>query len=322
MCMKSLFPYFGAKSKIVEDIWDHLGDTDTYLEPFCGSAAVLFGRPGSHKSVETINDLDGFITNCWRSIKYYPEKVAQYADYPVSELDVEARHHYLCHNYASLIDKMRIDVEYCDPKLAGYWIYGACIWIGGGWCCDKLIKKYENGNEPEVVKKINSDFEIINRENYGKLPRDSRVGIGIHRKQDIYELILAYSERLRYVRVCCGDWKRLFTESVLKKGKVGIFLDPPYSNKIKWDNYRNNKKQDVWTEVTDWCVNNQHRDNCTIILCGHDGTWDPDREIWKKYNWTRSKGYAKNNNNRFLECYWVCNSRKQQKIKSYSFFEN
>jgi hypothetical protein len=54
------FPYFGGKSKAVKSVWDGLGDTPNYCEPFAGSAAMLLGRP-TPANLETINDIDGLL---------------------------------------------------------------------------------------------------------------------------------------------------------------------------------------------------------------------------------------------------------------------
>ena len=42
------------------------------------------------------------------------------------------------------------------------------------------------------------------------------------------------AERLRKVRVCCGDWSRLCGPSVtVKHGITGVFLDPPYADEAE-----------------------------------------------------------------------------------------
>lgn len=41
------FPYFGGSSPVASVIWEALGaDVQNYVEPFFGSGAVLFLRPG------------------------------------------------------------------------------------------------------------------------------------------------------------------------------------------------------------------------------------------------------------------------------------
>jgi DNA adenine methylase len=53
----TVFPYPGGKASYADWIIGHLPDHDCYVEPFGGSAGVLFNKPPSH--VEIYNDLDG-----------------------------------------------------------------------------------------------------------------------------------------------------------------------------------------------------------------------------------------------------------------------
>jgi hypothetical protein len=46
MKLKSPFPYFGGKSRVAAEVLRRFGDVKTYVEPFCGSCAVLLARPG------------------------------------------------------------------------------------------------------------------------------------------------------------------------------------------------------------------------------------------------------------------------------------
>ena len=39
------FPYFGGKRAIARDVWQRLGEPAHYIEPFCGSAAMLLRAP-------------------------------------------------------------------------------------------------------------------------------------------------------------------------------------------------------------------------------------------------------------------------------------
>ncbi len=39
------FPYFGGKASVAGEVWRRFGDVDNYVEPFCGSCAVLLARP-------------------------------------------------------------------------------------------------------------------------------------------------------------------------------------------------------------------------------------------------------------------------------------
>jgi hypothetical protein len=58
------FPWFGGKRRVAGDVWARFGDVDNYVEPFAGSLAMLLGRPAGHRGrIETVNDLDGFVSN-------------------------------------------------------------------------------------------------------------------------------------------------------------------------------------------------------------------------------------------------------------------
>lgn len=131
--LKAPFPYFGGKSKVASLVWDRLGDVDNFIEPFAGSLACLLRRPHV-KGVETVNDLDGLLSNFWRAVRIDPEKTAEYADWPVSELDLHARHRWLKGKRVRITEQLRGDPEWFDPKAAGWWCWGLCCWIGGGWC--------------------------------------------------------------------------------------------------------------------------------------------------------------------------------------------
>ena len=120
--MKSPYPYFGGKSSVAYIIWEKFGNIENYVEPFCGSLAVLLANPNIPK-IETINDKDCFVTNFWRSIANDPEKVTKFADYPVSEVDLHARQKYCLSKYPELLDKMENDYTYYDAELAGYWVW-------------------------------------------------------------------------------------------------------------------------------------------------------------------------------------------------------
>ena len=76
--LKAPFPWFGGKSKVSELVWQRFGDVSNYVEPFFGSGAVLLARPHDPK-IETVNDLDGFVANFWRSMSLAPEAVAEHA---------------------------------------------------------------------------------------------------------------------------------------------------------------------------------------------------------------------------------------------------
>ena len=84
--LRAPFPYFGGKRRAASLVWEALGNVDHYVEPFCGSAAVLLARPHVGRC-ETINDADGMVSNFWRAVKGAPDAVAAHCDWPVIEAE-------------------------------------------------------------------------------------------------------------------------------------------------------------------------------------------------------------------------------------------
>lgn len=66
MKIKALAPWFGSKRTMADTIVTELGEHSAYFEPFCGSMAVLLGKPES--SHETVNDLHGDLINLARVV--------------------------------------------------------------------------------------------------------------------------------------------------------------------------------------------------------------------------------------------------------------
>jgi hypothetical protein len=136
--LKAPFPWFGGKSKAAPAVWVALGDCEHYIEPFAGSMAVLLGRPHEPNRPyysETVNDADGLLCNAWRAIQQHPDAVAAACSWPVSEADIHARHLALIRwRDEHELEHLMGDPHWCDPQMAGWWLYGIAGWIGAGWC--------------------------------------------------------------------------------------------------------------------------------------------------------------------------------------------
>lgn len=138
--LKAPYPYFGGKSAVASEIWKRLGDVPNYVEPFFGSGAVLLARPEEHlqrNRIETVNDKDGMISNFWRAVRYDGRAVAGYADWPVNENDLHARHVWLVGQKDSLTTRLEGDPDFYDAKCAGWWVWGMSCWLGSGFCSGK-----------------------------------------------------------------------------------------------------------------------------------------------------------------------------------------
>lgn len=72
----SFFPYPGGKSLYAPWIIDHFPDHSVYVEPMCGSAAVLANKPRSE--VEVINDVDGDIIHFFQVVRERPDELIQW----------------------------------------------------------------------------------------------------------------------------------------------------------------------------------------------------------------------------------------------------
>lgn len=176
--MKAPFPWFGGKSKVAPFIWDRFGDVPNYVEPFFGSGAVLLNRPTS-PGTETINDLDCMVANFWRALQHDPEAVAFHADNPVNEADQHARHLWLC-SQEEFRERMKVEPEYYDSKIAGWWLWGQCIWIGSGWCSVQLPHLGDAGTGVHRKRPhLGNAGKGVNRQP----PHLGSAGTGVHRKR-------------------------------------------------------------------------------------------------------------------------------------------
>lgn len=134
--VRAPFPWFGGKRRVADVVWRAFGeDVPNYIEPFAGSLAVLLGRHRGAGKIETVNDRDRYLANFWRAVAAAPLDVAAAADWPVNEADLHARHVWLV-NQEAFRDRMHVDPDFYDVKIAGWWVWGLCQWIGGGWCTE------------------------------------------------------------------------------------------------------------------------------------------------------------------------------------------
>ena len=282
--LRAPFPWFGGKSRAASIIWERFGDVANYVEPFAGSMAVLLARPSPPRT-ETINDLDCHVANFWRAVQADPDAVAKWCDWPVNEADLHARHLWLVQGLQAHRERMMTEPDYFDAKIAGWWVWGLCQWIGTGWCEER---------KPHI-----------------KLPHVGNAGRGVHRQlphvgnAGMGGLFDQLTERLRRVRVCCGDWSRVMGDSVTwRHGITGILLDPPYAEgEMKYAAGHDG----VSAAVSSWCRENGHHELLRIALCGLDG--EHDLPGWECVPWKARGGYGSqradgSNENRHRERIW------------------
>jgi hypothetical protein len=300
MILRAPFPWFGGKRKVAPEVWARFGNLDNYVEPFFGSGAVMLQRPVPFHGNETINDYDGLVANCWRSIKLSPEASAQWADNPVNENDLHARHVWLLSQLPELHLHLEADPDWHDAKIAGYWLWGMACWIGSGFCSGsgpwivedgKLIDSRQRphlGNNGQGVNRQLphlSDGQGVNRQ----LPHLGNNGRGAK----LVAWFSSLSSRLARVRVCCGDWSRVCGPSVTyKHGLTGVLLDPPYADSAdRQSNLYRLDDESVAHAVRDWAVENGARPDMRIALCGYEGEHDMPSS-WAVHEWNAGEGFG------------------------------
>ncbi len=329
--LQAPFPYFfGGKATVAADVWQRFGTPDTYVEPFCGSAAVLLGSPHwpHQRVVETINDASGWIVNVWRAIQADPEAVAKWADAPVQEVSLHAKHAWLMGQRSQLVERLEGDPDYFDAKVAGWWVWGASCWIGQGWCSGrgpwsveedeegyKVLTK--NGGEVGARRKMPEMYAqrgVTKNSISCQLPYLTSAGQGVNRqmpemhsargvvKNSIADNRTAglvawmqdLSARLRDVRILCGDWKRAVTPAVTTyHGTAAVLLDPPYDDNERTSDLYSTDSGTVSAEVRQWCLENGDNPSLLVALCGYAGEHDElDDAGWERFEWKANGGYG------------------------------
>lgn len=291
--MKAPYPWFGGKSRIMPEVWRRLGDTYNFVDPFLGSNAPLLSRNewgwetgywrDGKSRIETVNDKDCFVANFQRALKHDPDNVAHWADDPVNEADLHARHLWLVQQ-DDFIERMMTDPEYYDVKVAGWWIWGICQWIGGEWCKMVHRRRPHLGDSGRGVHRVSQLPHLL-------------PGRGIHRQslislQTYFQLL---SARLRRVRVCCGDWTRVLGPSpTYGNGLTAIILDPPYGAKANRDqSLYNEDSLDIANDVREWALENGNNPQLRIALFGYE---DEHQDImpndWECLAWKPHGGFG------------------------------
>lgn len=398
--LKAPFPYFGGKATIARAVWLRLGDVSNYIEPFCGSAAMLLSRPHTPR-IETVNDYDCHIANVWRALQSDPDSVAEWCDRPVNEADLHAIHRWLVYGPESpeFRNRVRTDPDYFDAKFAGYWLFGICCWIGSGWCdagaewnqipgvggtltgvngvAENMpqlrgdsgaagggVHSSAGGKRPRIHGGAGADppgvhsgmTSLVGRPQLadaydigrgvhatpkaiGQIPdlssgRDTSLGKGIHgtgpswigccaeRRAWLLDWFGRLRDRLRNVRVCCGDWERVCgsPSTTTRLGLTGIFLDPPYAKNtermLSWARHlrgdgdapeaakATNRAGDLYAtddhdvdhlvaRVLNYCREHGTDSQMRIALCGYDGEHNGLEEIgWQPLAWRTNGGYS------------------------------
>jgi DNA adenine methylase len=295
--IKAPFTYFGGKSAVAATVWKRMGDVSNLVEPFFGSGAFLLSRPNwtpGTKWLETCNDINGYVSNFWRAVAADPDAVARHSAWPVTENDLHARHMWLLQQKERLAPQLEGDPDWCDVKVAGWWVWGMCAWIGQGFCSGKGTWGWTtNVNGHRIL-----DSGVGNGVSRQLIHLGS-AGKGVNNlvgKNDLRQWMNLLADRLRYVRVACGDWSRVMGPSVTEKhGVTGIFLDPPYGGDADYsDGLYDHDDTQTASDVRAWCAENGGNPLLRIALCGYDGQGheELERHGWTTHRWKARGGYG------------------------------
>ena len=198
------------------------------------------------------------------------------------ELEIHAWHKKLVKLIPYVKARLEADPLWFHPVIAGRWVWGLSAWIGSGWC------HVESKQMPHL----------------GGSGLDQ--GCGVHNGENrthLYEVFRALSERLRHVRVTCGDFERILSPVITwKHGTTGVFLDPPYppdagSSKAV---YGRSDEREVFDRAFRYCVENGHDKRLRIAFCYYDGTPVDGQDVstklrtlrWDVVPWKARGGYG------------------------------
>ena len=257
----------------------------------------------------------------------------------VHNCDLLARHLWLVSSGRERIERLDADSEHYDAKVAGWWVWGQCAWIGSGWCAGTGPWTAVDGRPH-----LGTAGQGVNRQ----LPHLGTAGQGVNRQRPhlgdagrgacggadmtaggsgappatwdqslwadgeplVYGYMRALQARLRRVRVCCGDWSRVVTDGALAYGAtVGVLLDPPYDEDVRTRGLYAVEGGSLSADVREWAVAHGDDPRLRIALCGYDGEHAMP-ETWRVHEWASSGAYlgggggGVNRENRHRERIW------------------
>lgn len=214
---------------------------------------------------------------------------------------------------SGFLERVKSDPEFYDAKRAGWWVWGQCLWIGSGWCSKPEWSGRFKLSEKRPFISNHSGAHGIHRPSVRRLTRQvpdlsgdaGAAGRGIHASRfeeksgGLQAYVRALSERLRRVRVCCGDFERILGPAVTTCiGLTGVLLDPPYDNDLRATCYNHDGPEEetgvsVWWRAYRWAIDHGGDPLLRIALCGYE---HPDAQFppgWTCVAWKASGGYGR-----------------------------
>lgn len=110
----------------------------------------------------------------------------------------------------------------------------------------------------------------------------------------IYQWMAALSDRLRRVRICCGDWQRIMGPAgTTHIGITGVLLDPPYSHEGRDTELYTHDDAAIWEQARAWAAEHGNDRMLRIALCGYAD--QPEAVMpagWTWHTWISRGGYG------------------------------
>ncbi|MCY4356862.1 MAG: hypothetical protein OXD01_04995 [Gammaproteobacteria bacterium] len=229
-----------------------------------------------------------------------------------------ARHKWLIKWGNQHKQKIIDDAEYFDMKVAGWWVWGISLWIGGGWCAEPVDNRRPTIDPRGGAKGIQalSKRPIIK-------PSGGFGGTqALQYKNQLVEFIGRLSERLKNVIVLGGDWSKCLGDTPLMhtpdspKPPVSVLLDPPYLTEKRTTSLYisdiDGTSDHVALQSWKWALDNAQK--YKIAYCCHEGDFElPEGWIKHTQKFPSTKLRDKGKQEDCIMFSPLCHSEKPQK---------
>ena len=126
-------------------------------------------------------------------------------------------------------------------------------------------------------------------------------------EESLLKQLTLIQNRLRRVRITCGDWSRLQGAAIdagLKK-ITGIFLDPPYDLDLRRSDLygisdRTKSQIPIHEATRNWAINIGEEKNRRVAYCSYSTPEEDNLFLendWKSFRWSAQGGYGLQSDN-------------------------
>ena len=194
------------------------------------------------------------------------------------------------------VNALKGNPKWHDVESAAWWCWGLCLWIGSGWCAVPKTQRVATGNAGRGIHRATAPRQRVATSDAGR----GSSGCGLdatHQRHVIESWITILSERMRRVRVLCGDWSQAVQRGVMQWASVkAVYFDPPYAHRAKRDTglYGDTESATVADDVRAWCAENGDNPRLRIALAGYEGEHEHLESLgWSVEAWKpHGHGYA------------------------------